>query len=247
MVKFKVVIADPKQGKSLQKEVDSTEVTIFKRKKIGDKIDGKELGLDGYELEITGGSDSSGFPMRKDVDGIARKKVLVVSGVGLRKKTRDGMRKRKLVRGNTVSLNVAQINTKIVKYGKSKLDFGKEGEEAPAEEKKEEPKKEVKEEKKEEPKQEKVEDKKEEKVEEKTEKTESKEEKKEQKEDSKKEEKKEDKEEVKEDKTEDKEETKPDKKEEAKEDSKKEEPDKDKSAKEDKNKDKKSEKKQDKK
>ncbi len=118
MVKFKVVISDPKQGKSMQKEVDSSEVTVFKRKKIGDKVDGKTLGLEGYELEITGGSDSSGFPMRNDVEGIARKRVLIVSGVGLRKKTRKGMRKRKLVRGNSISLNIAQINTKIIKYGK---------------------------------------------------------------------------------------------------------------------------------
>jgi len=156
MVKFKVVISDPKQGKSMQKEVDSSEVTVFKRKKIGDKVDGKALGLEGYEFEITGGSDSSGFPMRNDVEGIARKRVLIVSGVGLRKKTRKGMRKRKLVRGNSISLNIAQINTKIIKYGKAKLEFGKKegGAEAPkeekVEEKKEAPKKEKTEEKTEE-------------------------------------------------------------------------------------------------
>jgi len=152
MVKFKVIISDPKQGKSLQKEVDSAEVTSFKRKKIGDKIDGKALGYDGYELEITGGSDNSGFPMRKDVEGIARKRILIVSGVGLRKKTRKGMRKRKTIAGNTISLKTAQINLKVIKYGKAKLEFAKkeaegEAKEAPKEEKTEEkPKEEVKEE-----------------------------------------------------------------------------------------------------
>ena len=153
MVKFKVIISDPKQGKSLQKEVDSAEVTAFKRRKIGDKIDGKALGYEGYELEITGGSDNSGFPMRKDVEGIARKRILIVSGVGLRKKTRKGMRKRKTVAGNTISLKTAQINLKVIKYGKAKLEFAKkeaegEAKEAPKEEKTEEkPKEEVKEEK----------------------------------------------------------------------------------------------------
>lgn len=154
MVKFKVVISDPKGGKSYQREVDSTEITIFKRKKIGDKIDGKLLGLEGYEFEITGGSDKSGFPMRKDVEGIARKRVLITGGVGLRK-ARKGNRIRKTVRGNTVSLNTSQINMKILKYGKAKLEAeAKEGEaEAKGEEKsakeekgeekkKEEPKKE---------------------------------------------------------------------------------------------------------
>jgi len=136
----------------LQKEVDSAEVTSFKRKKIGDKIDGKALGYDGYELEITGGSDNSGFPMRKDVEGIARKRILIVSGVGLRKKTRKGMRKRKTIAGNTISLKTAQINLKVIKYGKAKLEFAKkeaegEAKEAPKEEKTEEkPKEEVKEE-----------------------------------------------------------------------------------------------------
>jgi len=151
MVKFKVIIADQKQGKALQKEVDSTEVTAFKRKKIGDKIDGKAFGYEGYEFEISGGSDNSGFPMRKDVEGIARKRILIVSGVGLRKKTRKGMRKRKTVAGNTISLKTAQINLKVIKYGKAKLVFAKKeaegeakeeinAEEPKAEEKKEEPK-----------------------------------------------------------------------------------------------------------
>ena len=153
MVKFKVVIADPKQGKALQKEVDSTEVTAFKRKRIGDKVDGKSLGYEGYEFEITGGSDSTGFPMRRDVDGIARKRILIVSGVGLRKRLKKGTRKRKMVAGNTISLKTAQINLKVVKYGKGKLDFPKKEGEAKAEEA---PKKEAKPEvKKEEVKQEK--------------------------------------------------------------------------------------------
>jgi len=120
MVNFKVVISDPKSGKSYQREVDSNTVTVFKRKKIGDKIDGKPLGLDGYEFEITGGSDNSGFPMRKDVEGIGRKRILLIEGVGLRK-VRKGTRIRKTVCGNTISLNTAQINIKILKYGKEKL------------------------------------------------------------------------------------------------------------------------------
>ena len=39
--------------------------------KIMEKIDGNTLGLSGYELQITGGSDKSGFPMRRDIEGVS--------------------------------------------------------------------------------------------------------------------------------------------------------------------------------
>ncbi|MBL7100605.1 MAG: 30S ribosomal protein S6e [Nanoarchaeota archaeon] len=172
MSEFKLTINDTKTGKSYNKVLDTD---IFKRKKLRDKIAGDALGLKGYELEIRGGSDTSGFPMRENIEGVSKKKALLTGGVGVTIR-RKGARIRKTVRGNEISLNIAQINLKIVKYGSKKIEdiFGAKSEET---EEKKEVKKEVvkeekpKEEKKEEPLKEKskVEEKKEEKVEEKSE------------------------------------------------------------------------------
>ncbi len=129
---IKCVINDVKTGKSYQKALAGD---AFSGKKLGDKVDGKILGLNGYELEISGGSDDAGFPMRKDVQGTLRKKALLAGGVGVTI-DRPGMRKRKSVRGNTFSANTAQVNLKIVKYGAQPLDkaLGLVAEEAPKEE-----------------------------------------------------------------------------------------------------------------
>ena len=115
---FKLVIADPKTRKSYQKEVSGEGIL---GKKIGGKIEGAAAGLAGYELQITGGSDKDGFPMRKDVDGSARKRILISNAPGFHPKL-EGQRKRKSIRGNTVSDDIAQLNTKVVRYGKEPLD-----------------------------------------------------------------------------------------------------------------------------
>ncbi len=149
---FKLVVSDPKTRKSYQKEVSGEGIL---GKKIGDKFSGGVAGLEGYELQVTGGSDKDGFPMRKDVDGSARKRILLSGGVGF-KPLLGGQRKRKSIRGNTVSEDVAQVNSKVVKEGKLSLDKifvvekkdkpaeGEATEEAPAEKQPaEEPKKEA--------------------------------------------------------------------------------------------------------
>lgn len=133
MANFKIVISDPKSRKAFQKELDQSTSGI-KGKKIGDKISGDMLGLQGYELEITGGSDNDGFPMRKDVDGAARKKVLLSSTPGFHSKV-SGQRKRKSVRGNTISADISQVNTKVIKFGSQPIEklLGAKEEKKPAE------------------------------------------------------------------------------------------------------------------
>lgn len=118
-MEFKVVIGDPKTGKSYQKSVPEKDLT---GKKIGEKIEGKILGLDNYELEITGGSDDCGFPMRKDIDGILRKKILAVEGIGIKTNDKKGRKIRKTVRGNTISTKTVQINMKVLKQGIKPLE-----------------------------------------------------------------------------------------------------------------------------
>lgn len=117
---FKLVISDPKSKKAYQKEMDQKQTGLI-GKKIGDKVSGNPLGLAGYEVEIMGGSDRQGFPMRSDVEGIVRKKVLLSLPPGFHPKLR-GQRKRKSVRGNTISQEISQINVKVVTYGKENLD-----------------------------------------------------------------------------------------------------------------------------
>ena len=137
MVECKAVINDVKSGKSYQKVLEEG---ILNGEKIGSKVNGNLLGLEGYELEITGGSDSAGFPMLKNLDASGRKKVLFSRGPCVKIK-RKGMKLRRTVRGNTVSEFISQINLKVLKYGKKGIDdlLGL---------KKEEPKEEVETEKK---------------------------------------------------------------------------------------------------
>jgi len=120
MVEFKLVISDPKTGKTTQREIKETDADRFIGLKLKDMIKGESIGLTGYEFEITGGSDDCGFPMRRDLTGTGRKKILIVKGIGL-KKTKKGMKKRKMVAGNTIHAKIAQINLKIIKQGKESL------------------------------------------------------------------------------------------------------------------------------
>ncbi len=138
MAEFKIVIG-AKDGKSYKREVKDTDARPFLGKKIGDAVKGDGFGLTGYEFEIKGGSDDCGFPMRRDIPGTGRKKILAVSGVGLKKK-RKGQRQRKTVCGNTIHGKIVQINLKVTKEGKEPLGGAEKPAEAqaPAEEKKEE-------------------------------------------------------------------------------------------------------------
>jgi len=115
---FKFNISD--KGKAWKAEGES--VSLF-GKTIGDKINGKEIKpeLDGYELEITGASDTSGFPLSSAVEGQGLKRVLLTRGFNMRNRT-SGLRLRKTVRGKLISDTTSQINMKVVKAGSKKLE-----------------------------------------------------------------------------------------------------------------------------
>jgi small subunit ribosomal protein S6e len=131
MAEIKLNIGDPKSKKTITKAIADNAQDAFMGKMIGDKIAGDSFDLPGYEFEITGGSDNAGFPMRKDVKGTARKKILIVGGVGLRQNLK-GRKVRKSVAGNTVYAKTAQINLKVLKHGKTPL-FEEKAEEKKAE------------------------------------------------------------------------------------------------------------------
>jgi len=116
-----LVISDPKTGRAYQTEISDPQASVFIGKRIGDTVEGDAIGLPGYVLEITGGSDKDGFPMRRDLPGPWRRRVLLAGPPGFHPK-KKGVRKRKTVVGNTISPNIVQINTKIVKRGRKKIE-----------------------------------------------------------------------------------------------------------------------------
>ncbi|MFX1568953.1 MAG: eS6 family ribosomal protein [Promethearchaeota archaeon] len=121
---YKLNISGGKEGpgKGLSKLIEIDEKKFrFEGMKIGDTIKGGLLGFPNYEFEITGGSDSSGFPMRKDVHGPVKKRILVSKrGIGY-KPERKGEKRRKTVRGNEVTHDMTLINLMVVKYGEAEL------------------------------------------------------------------------------------------------------------------------------
>ncbi len=121
-MEFKVVISDPETGRAYQKVISGANANKLIGKEIGDVINGTlvELPPD-YELQITGGTDKDGFPMRPDLPGGVRKRLLLSGGVGYRPKEK-GVRKRKMVRGRVITRDIVQINMKVVKKGKVPLE-----------------------------------------------------------------------------------------------------------------------------
>ena len=116
---FKLVISEGE--KSHQVEVEAAESKKLNGLTIGEEFDASLVGLAGYKLKITGGSDKNGFPMKKDVDGSRRIKSLLSGGIGFNQK-RDGQRRRKTVRGNTVSDDIVQINTVVTQKGEKEIN-----------------------------------------------------------------------------------------------------------------------------
>lgn len=115
---FKLIISQGEISHQIEMEAAASKNLIGL--KIGNEFDASPLGLNGYKLRITGGSDKNGFPMKKDVEGPRRIKSLLSGGVGF-KPRRKGQRRRKTVRGNTISDDIVQINTIVVQKGKKTI------------------------------------------------------------------------------------------------------------------------------
>ena len=101
------------EGKTYRIELDEEKAKVFYGLRIGDIIDGDVIGLKGYKIKLTGGSDKAGFPMRKDISGTRLVQVLLSKGPGVRK-LKKGQRLRKTVRGNTYGEHIEQINAVVV-------------------------------------------------------------------------------------------------------------------------------------
>jgi len=137
-------VSDGKESRQIEKDQSLCPIL---GKKIGETFAADFLGLEGYVLKVTGGSDKDGVPMRPDIDSPGRMALVLTKGIGFtgklrgrkkkrKAKPREGIRKRKIVRGNTISTDTMQINCKVEKAGPKPL-----AELLPKAEKKEEAKK----------------------------------------------------------------------------------------------------------
>lgn len=106
-------------GQTFQTEIEESAKLVGKE--IGDEFEGGIVGLSGYTLKITGGSDRSGFPMRETIEGSERERVLIEEGSGI-EVSEDGVRERKSVRGKRVSDEIQQLNTTVVEEGSKSVE-----------------------------------------------------------------------------------------------------------------------------
>lgn len=121
MAEFKVVVADPKTGRAYNVDAGSGTAGALIGKKIGDEVDGGPLGLAGYKMMITGGSDRTGTPANRSLPGAGRKNLLVAGGTGYHPRM-DGQRRRKMLRAREITADFVQVNAKVTAYGEKTLE-----------------------------------------------------------------------------------------------------------------------------
>ncbi|MEM0149612.1 MAG: S6e family ribosomal protein, partial [Candidatus Micrarchaeaceae archaeon] len=116
---MKIVYSDPKTGKSAQIDLPEEKAAILSNFKIGDTFDGALIDLNGYKFKITGGSDTSGFPMNKGIQGSGKSHAMkLVAESGKHK----GEHRRMTSRGNTIISDTAQVNMVIIEYGEKPVE-----------------------------------------------------------------------------------------------------------------------------
>ncbi len=116
MARFKLIISS-EDGRAETIDLEGSRAQPLVGRKIGETIAGSIAGLESTKLVITGGSDKDGFPLRKDVHGGARKAIILSRGPGFHP-TQKGQRRRKSIRGNTITDDVIQINCMAIKEEK---------------------------------------------------------------------------------------------------------------------------------
>jgi small subunit ribosomal protein S6e len=117
MAKFKVIVSDPSDSKSKAVELEGARAVPLIGRHLGETMDGSVVGMSGLKLQITGGSDKDGFPMRPSIHGGVRVNVILSEGVGFHPK-REGERQRKTVRGNVITEEIVQVNMKVLEKPK---------------------------------------------------------------------------------------------------------------------------------
>jgi small subunit ribosomal protein S6e len=112
MAKFKIIVSDPQAGTSKVVELEEARANPFIGRRMGETLDGAVVDLPAYKVQLLGGSDKDGVPMRGDVHGGVRRQVVLSGGAGFSPHNK-GERRRKTVRGNIITDEIVQINMKI--------------------------------------------------------------------------------------------------------------------------------------
>ena len=115
---FKINISN--NGKTYKVETESENLVGTK---IEDTVPGVDVApeLEGYELKITGTSDLAGIPGFKGLEEEMYHRKLLTFGPGM-KDRRKGIRLRKTMRGEVISLKTRQINIIVLKESKKKFE-----------------------------------------------------------------------------------------------------------------------------
>jgi len=119
---YRLVIGDSKTKRTFKAELKGTDAEQLSGKKVGDSFRGELIGLQGFELQITGGTDRAGIAMYKNLDGIGRRRLLLRGPPNYHvPKKFKGKLKKKTVRANTIGNDIVQVNCKITKWGDADL------------------------------------------------------------------------------------------------------------------------------
>ena len=122
MATFTVVVGDPDSGQAHQLEADGQDANRFIGRSIGEAVEGSAVGLDGYTLEVTGGSDEAGRPLSPSVPGSNLTEILMDERSVGYKPERDGERRRITVRGREIADDVSQINVTVAETGSASIE-----------------------------------------------------------------------------------------------------------------------------
>ncbi|OYT35276.1 MAG: 30S ribosomal protein S6e [Candidatus Aenigmarchaeota archaeon ex4484_52] len=121
MTNTRIIVSNPKSGKTYQRQLKTKKIKVLTNFKIGDVFDAGIIDFPAYKFQITGGTDKNGFPMRKGFFSASKKRILISRGQGIKNK-KKGIKRRKMVCGSVITEDIAQINCKITKYGNQEID-----------------------------------------------------------------------------------------------------------------------------
>ena len=112
-----LIVSDPETGRSQRVEIEDTRMPSLIGRRIGEVLDGTVANIPGHKIRLTGGCDKDGIPMRPDVHGGVKARIVLSGGVGFKPRS-HGERRRKTVRGNTVTAETIFLNFKIIEKPK---------------------------------------------------------------------------------------------------------------------------------
>ncbi|EPQ08857.1 40S ribosomal protein S6 [Myotis brandtii] len=119
---MKLNISFPATGKLIEVD-DERKLRTFYEKRMATEVTADALGEEwkGYVVQISGGNDKQGFPMKQGVLPHGRVGLLLSQGHSCYRPRRTGERKCKSVRGCIVDANLSVLNLVIVKKGEKDI------------------------------------------------------------------------------------------------------------------------------